>query len=203
MDVRPCALIHPGLQTVYRSGMEFDSLRPPKRHGEEDGVSQRNSPKRPRSSADPIGPFSRPGSTSSVETHANSPLPPPYSQCRGPNLHSDTRSVSILGNATQDDVLPMDWAPTLLDGGHNANSEAEHLICYGAVRKSDKNNKKMSMSDTGLLSYARPKPVLNLPAKQNSCYYQATEDSISSTSFAPARIMLYQLGPMILLPSST
>lgn len=185
--------------------MDFDNLRPPKRHGEEDGVSQRNSPKRPRS-ADPIGPFSRPESASIVEAQTTSrpPLPSPCPPFREPNPHSDTRSISTPENATEDDVLPMDWTPTPPDGGNNVNSEAVYLICYGAVRKSPhKNKKRMSVSDTGRLSYARPKPASNLPAKQNNCYYQATEDSIFSTLFARVRIMLCQLGPTILLPSST
>jgi hypothetical protein len=125
--------------------MEFDNLRPPKRRGEEDGDSERNSPKRPRS-ADPIGPFSRPGSAFMVEAQATSrpPLPSSCPPSREPNPHSDTRPVSNPQNATQDDALPMDWAPTLPDDGNNANSEAEHLICYGAVSKSH-NNRRMSV----------------------------------------------------------
>lgn len=92
--------------------------------------------------------------------------------------------------------------PTLSDGGNNPNSEAIYLVCCGAVRKGYKNKKGMGVSDTGLLSYTRPKPASNLPVKENNCYYQVTEDSIFSTLFAPVCIILYQLGLTIWLPSS-
>ncbi|KAH6848230.1 SNF2 family N-terminal domain-containing protein [Chaetomium sp. MPI-CAGE-AT-0009] len=146
--------------------MEFHTLRPPKRHGEEDGVTHRNSPKRPRSSADPdpIGPLSRPESEASmVGTHAASPLPPSCPPSRGPHLHSDTtRSVSTPGSPTQDDALPMDWAPIPPGGGHNAKSETEHHICYGALCEARARFKSTDQVNQLLLSSDRRFYLLNI-----------------------------------------
>ncbi|KAH6632699.1 SNF2 family N-terminal domain-containing protein [Chaetomium tenue] len=142
--------------------MESDTLRPPKRHGEEDAISPRNSPKRPRSSADPLGPFPPPASASTVETHPTLPLPSSCPPSRELTLHFDTRSVSTPGNAAEEDVLPMDWAPTPLGGGHNARSEAEHLICYGALCEAKARFKPASKAKQLLLSSDRTFYLLNL-----------------------------------------
>ena len=133
-------------QATYRAPDASATLRPPKRHGEDD-VTPSASPKRycpsPSPSPDPnwLNPGPQSGSESDVCTDAASPLPPPFTlNSTFPRDRygetSDARSNFFPTHSAQDDLGSMDWVPTHTTPVHDDTTHSDPIICYGAVSSS-------------------------------------------------------------------